>query len=69
MARVCASAGSACHAGKKELSPVALALGLSPDEARRVMRFSFACTTTVEEAERAVALLAELAAQLEAVQS
>ncbi len=66
---VCASAGSACNAGKKELSPVALALGLTPDEARRVMRFSFAAATTVAEAERAAALLAELATELEAVQS
>lgn len=66
---VCASAGSACQASKKELSPVALALGLTPDEARRVMRFSFSRATTVAEAERGAELLAELATRLEALRS
>lgn len=65
---VCVSAGSACQAGKQDLSPVTLALGLSPDEARRVMRFSFSNTTTVAEAEQAALLLAEVATELEAVQ-
>ncbi len=50
---VCVSAGAACQSRKNSLSPSFAALGLGPDEARRVLRISFARTTTVAEAERA----------------
>lgn len=43
---VYASAGSACQAKKQDLSPALLALGLTSDEARRVLRFSLCPSTT-----------------------
>lgn len=61
------SAGSACSAGKSDVSPVLAALGLSPDEAKRVLRFSFASTTTAAEVERAVGALVDVARTLESV--
>ncbi|NHI17336.1 cysteine desulfurase family protein [Microbacterium excoecariae] len=39
---VIASSGSACRAGSTDPSPVLLALGLTPDEARTAVRFSLA---------------------------
>ncbi|NJP41020.1 cysteine desulfurase [Oscillospiraceae bacterium HV4-5-C5C] len=44
-----ASAGSACAAGALEASPVYLAMGLPPEKARHVVRFSFGWTTTAED--------------------
>ncbi len=61
---VYASAGSACQAKKTELSPALLAMGLDPDQARRVLRFSFAAESTPDEATRAVAALEALAPTL-----
>jgi cysteine desulfurase len=61
---VYASAGSACQAAKRDLSPALLALGLSPDEARRVLRFSFAAETTPDQARAAIAALAAVAPRL-----
>jgi cysteine desulfurase len=46
---VFASAGSACQAKKQDLSPALLALGLSAQEARGVLRFSFSPSTTRAE--------------------
>lgn len=40
-AGICASAGSACHAGSMEPSHTLLAMGLSPEQARQCVRFSF----------------------------
>ena len=45
-AGVYASAGSACQAKKQDLSPALLALGLTSDQARRVLRFSLCPSTT-----------------------
>ncbi len=56
------SAGSACQAGKKELSPALLALGLTGDEARSILRVSFNKNTTpaeVRDAAKAIAAVAE----------
>ena len=50
--------GSACQAAKKEVSPALLAAGLSPEEARRFLRFSFARTTTPQQARSAAEALA-----------
>jgi len=61
---VMTSAGSACHAKNKAVSPALLALGLSPDEARRVLRFSFARTTTPADVEGAAAALGAVAREL-----
>jgi cysteine desulfurase len=52
---ICASAGAACHAGSKELSPAFRAAGLRDDEARSVVRLSLSRDTTDAE----IALVAE----------
>ena len=46
---ICASAGAACHAGSKELSPALRAAGLGDDEARSVVRLSLSRDTTDAE--------------------
>lgn len=46
---ICASAGAACHAGSKELSPALKAAGLSDDETRSVLRLSLSRETTDAE--------------------
>ena len=64
---VLASAGAACSAGSKDLNPALLALGLNDDEARSVLRFSFARTTTREEVEEALRIVHEVSRELEAL--
>jgi cysteine desulfurase len=61
------SAGSACNAGHKTASAGLLALGLGPEEAARVLRFSFARTTTRAEILRGAQALLEAAQELNAV--
>lgn len=61
---VFASAGSACQAAKNELSPTLKALGLSDDDARSTLRFSFGRTTTREELEQALAALEQIGREL-----
>lgn len=58
---ICASAGSACSAGTMQASHVLLALGISEQEARATLRFSFGATTTLTEIEQAAAGLAQAA--------
>ncbi len=55
---VAASTGAACHAGSVELSPVLQAMGISPDVGMGAIRFSLGRTTTVQELEKVVHLLA-----------
>ena len=57
---VAVSTGSACSSGRVEPSPVLLAMGLTPDDARATVRFSMSRFTTEEEVDRVVSLLAEL---------
>ena len=57
---VAVSTGSACSSGRVEPSPVLLAMGLSPRDARATVRFSLSRFTTGEEIERVLALLGEL---------
>ena len=57
---VAVSTGSACSSGRVEPSPVLLAMGLSPDDARSTVRFSLSRFTTAEEIDRTVSLLGEL---------
>lgn len=57
---VAVSTGSACSSGRVEPSGVLLAMGLTPDEARSTVRFSFSRFTTEEEVDRVAELLAEL---------
>jgi cysteine desulfurase len=61
---VYASAGSACQAKKHELSPALLALGLTSEEARRVLRFSFSSSTTAEDCTEAARRMASVSSAL-----
>jgi cysteine desulfurase len=59
------STGAACHgAGSAHGNPVLEAIGLPRSQAREVLRFSFCEANTPAEVERAVAILADEAAQL-----
>jgi cysteine desulfurase len=60
LAGVAVSTGSACSSGRVEPSPVLLAMGLSPDDARATVRFSLSRFTTEEEIDRVAELLREL---------
>ena len=61
---VLVSVGSACQAHKNEASPALLALGLSPEEARQVLRFSFSRDSLESEVDFALEILRELANEL-----
>jgi cysteine desulfurase len=56
-ADVCASAGSACHSGRAQLSPTLAALGLSASDAAGTIRLSLGWNTSEEEIERASSAL------------
>jgi cysteine desulfurase len=57
LAGVAASTGAACTSGSIEPSPVLLALGQPPDQAREAVRFSLGPGTTREEIDQVLALL------------
>ena len=61
---VAASTGSACSSGRIEPSPVLLAMGLSPAEARATVRFSLSRFTTEAEVDRVVEYLVKIAARM-----
>ena len=56
---VAASTGSACHAGRVELSGVLKAMAIEPDVGMGAIRFSLGRATTREEVDVVVGLLAE----------
>ncbi len=56
---VCASAGSACRSHLVEPSRVLLNMGLTPDEARSSVRFSFSDLNTLQQVERAAKIVAD----------
>jgi cysteine desulfurase len=60
LAGVAVSTGSACSSGRVEPSPVLLAMGLSPEEARATVRFSLSRLNTPDELSRVAALLRDL---------
>ena len=62
MPEVAASTGSACHAGRVELSPVLEAMGISPEIGRGAIRFSLGRATTEEDIGQLVARLRRLLA-------
>jgi cysteine desulfurase len=61
---ICASAGSACQSGAATVSHVLEAMGLTPDEARESVRFSFGWTSTIEEADEAAGVVADIVNRL-----
>ena len=56
---VAVSTGSACASGKEEPSPVLTAMGYSPAEAARALRFSAGWETTVADWEKLLAALVQ----------
>lgn len=55
-----ASTGSACHAGRVELSPVLEAMGVPPEVGMGAVRFSLGRSTTAEEVHAVVAAFRQL---------
>jgi len=64
LAGVAASAGSACQSGASEVSHVLEAMGLTPNQARESIRFSFGWPSTIEEAEEAAEIVTDLVGKL-----
>jgi cysteine desulfurase len=60
---VAASTGSACHAGRIELSPVLKAMGVPPETGMGALRFSLGRSTTCDETDAVVARLTDLFAR------
>lgn len=63
-AGVAASAGSACQSGAATVSHVLEGMGMTADEARQSVRFTFGWTSTIEEADRAADIVADLVGAL-----
>ena len=57
LAGVAASTGAACTSGSVQPSPVLLALGFTPDEAREAVRFSLGRGTTADDVDRVLEVL------------
>lgn len=66
LAGVAASTGAACTSGSVQPSPVLLALGLSPHEARSAVRFSLGRSTTSAELDAVLELLVPILARARA---
>ncbi|HSK04148.1 MAG TPA: aminotransferase class V-fold PLP-dependent enzyme [Kofleriaceae bacterium] len=60
LAGIATSTGAACTSGSVQPSPVLLALGLPPHEARSAVRFSLGRTTTAAEIDAVLARLAPI---------
>jgi cysteine desulfurase len=63
---LCCSAGSACSSGSINPSHVLTAMGVSRDEARASLRFSFGRTTTETDIDRALEIIPRIIAKLRA---
>jgi cysteine desulfurase len=64
---ICASAGSACHAGEKQASHVLQAIGLPEHLSHSVIRFSIGSQNTEQEILQTIAILQKVTTQLYAV--
>jgi cysteine desulfurase len=62
---VAVTTGSACHAGRIELSPVLAAMGVSPEVGMGAVRFSLGRPTTRDEIDSVVERLSDMLAALE----
>ena len=67
LAGIAVSNGSACSAGASEPSRTLLALGLTAEEAKGAVRFSFGRANTAEDAERAYTVLRDAVRRLRAL--
>ena len=63
-AGVAASAGSACQSGAATVSHVLEAMGLTPDEARECVRFTFGWTSTADEVDEAADIIIDIVGRL-----
>ncbi|HEU4895799.1 MAG TPA: cysteine desulfurase family protein [Acidimicrobiia bacterium] len=61
---VAASAGSACQSGAATVSHVLEAMGLTPDQARESVRFTFGWTSTAAEADEAASIVGGIVSRL-----
>jgi len=61
---VAASAGSACQSGAATVSHVLEAMGLTPDQARESVRFTFGWTSRLDDADRAARIVADIVSRL-----
>ena len=61
---VCAAAGSSCSSGAAEPSHVLAAMGLTREEAREAVRFSFGYATTTADVERALEIVPRVVGEL-----
>jgi cysteine desulfurase len=61
---VAASAGSACQSGAATVSHVLEAMGLTPDQARESVRFTFGWPTTMEEADEGATIVTDIVSRL-----
>ncbi len=59
LAGICVSAGSACSSGSVSPSPVLMAMGLTKEEARECLRFSWGRDTTESDIDTVVGVVAE----------
>ncbi len=66
---VAVSAGSACHGGGQEPSPVLLAMGLSATAARETLRFSVGRFTTVDQLHAAAASVARAVLRVQSLRA
>lgn len=62
---VAASAGSACQSGAATVSHVLEAMGLTPDQARESVRFTFGWTSTADEADEAASIVSAIVSRLQ----
>ena len=65
---LCCSAGSACTSGSINPSHVLTAMGVSRDEARASLRFSFGRNTSDDEIDRALEIIPRIILKLRADQ-
>lgn len=65
---LCCSAGSACSSGSINPSHVLTAMGVTRDEARASLRFSFGRTTTEADIDRALEIITRIVTKLRAAQ-
>jgi len=63
LAGIAASTGAACTSGSVQPSPVLLALGLAPQQAREAVRFSLGLSTTTEEVDAVLERLPAIVAR------